>query len=63
MKFILTNASMTMEDEEIEINTIEDLMALIDEKDCDVIVRQKTNRHFLWPQDTPAIVIYDDYVE
>ena len=54
MKFELRRASNKFENnppKTVEINTIEDLMALVTEYDCSLIV------------DHDGILVYDDYVE
>lgn len=59
MKFILTKASNSALERPIEINTIQELMALIEEYDESIIIIPTNQTIFKYPE----IRIYDDYVE
>ena len=56
MKFILTQASDWNRKDEIEINSLAELMSLVDEYGS-IIIYQQDN------YSDPEIKIYDDYVE
>ena len=61
MKFRLTRSSTWGEEEaEIEINTLEELIALIEKEKNDVIIERP-----MWEDDRGlyAVKIYDDYIE
>ena len=61
MTFILINASRTLE-KKIEINSIEQMMALAEEYDNAIIFYPKRD-YYNSLYNYPVIQIYDDYIE
>lgn len=57
MKFRLVIASKLLEDkEDVEINSLEELIAFAKEKKNDIILMD-------WDTNKPSLWIYDDYIE
>ena len=56
MKFKLHYTHNFWEYKDIEINTIEELLKLVEEKDCDIIIGKDTK--WQW-----TLEVYDDYRE
>lgn len=59
MKFVLTKASNSALERPVEINTIQELMALIEEYNESIIIIPTSQTIFKYPE----IKIYDDYIE
>jgi len=57
MKFVFRRASEFNKDEEVEINTLTELLKLIDEEGCDIIVGTERS------DGKRVLIVYDDYME